>query len=235
VRSGNTSSPSFATCQRRKIEASFDGGDITSDGGGALLLRQAEKRLGVLSDVARLLDDPRRRKSVKHTTATMLMQRVLGIALGYEDLNDHETLRDDIAVQTAAGRDKRLASPSTLGRMERRADREWLWAAHSVLFAKFIESFKRPPKEIVLDFDATDDKVHGRQEGRFFHGYYDHYCFLPLYVFCGSQLLVAYLRPSNIDQAKHSGAILKLLVTRLREVWPNVRIIFRADSGFQRS
>ena len=234
MRSGNTSSPTFASCQRRKLDVSFDGGDITSDAGGALLLRQAERRLGLLADVARFLDDPRRRKSVAHPMAAMLMQRVSAIALGYEDLNDHESLRDDIALQTAAGRDRRLASPSTLGRMERNADRSWLWIVHSVFLSKFIDSFKTPPKELVLDFDATDDRVHGRQEGRFFRGYYDDYCFLPLYVFCGSQLLVSYLRPSNIDAAKHAGAILRLLVNRLRVVWPRVRIIFRADSGFCR-
>ena len=230
--SGYTSSPTFASSNRRKVEVSFDGGDITSDAGGALLLRQAERRLGLLSDVAALIDDPR--QSVQHSEKSMLMQRVAGVALGYEDLSDHESLRDDRAFQPAAGRDTRLASPSTLGRLERGADRAWLWAVHSVLVAKFIDSFKEPPKELILDFDATDDPVHGQQEGRFFHGYYDRYCFLPLYVFCGSHLLCAYLRPSNIDGARHAGAILKLLVTKLREVWPKVRIIFRADSGFCR-
>jgi hypothetical protein len=234
VAPGNTSSPSFASCQRRKISVSFDGGNITSDAGGALLLRQAERKLGLVADVAQFLDDERRRKSIAHPLAAMLMQRIAAIALGYEDLNDHETIRNDIALQTAVGRDRRLASPSTLGRVERGADRSWLWVAHGVFLNKFIDSFDKPPKELVLDFDATDDRVHGRQEGRFFHGYYDDYCFLPLYVFCGSQLLVAYLRPSNIDGAKHAGAILKLLVTRLRQVWPKVRIIFRADSGFCR-
>ena len=232
--SGYTSSPRFATCKRRRVDVSFDGGDITSDAGGALLLREAERRLGLIADVSRRLPEPRRRKSIQHSSKSMLMQRVSGIALGYEDLNDHETLRDDIAMQTATDKDDRLASPSTLGRLERRADREWLWAVHEVLVSKFIASFKTPPKRLILDFDATDDPVHGRQEGRFFHGYYDHYCFLPLYVFCGSHLLTAYLRPSNIDGAKHAGAILKLLVERLRETWPKVKITFRADSGFCR-
>jgi len=226
--------PFFATCRRRKVDVSFDGGDITSDAGGALLLRQAEKRLGLLNDVAQMIGDDRRRKSVVHPLHSLLMQRVLGIALGYEDLNDHDTLRKDVALQTAAGRLDELASPSTLGRLERRADESWVWLIHQVLFTKFIDSFDAPPKELVLDFDATDDPIHGNQERRFFHGYYDQYCFLPLYVFCGSHLLVAYLRPSNIDAAKHSAGILKLLVTRLREVWPKVRIIVRADSGFCR-
>jgi len=164
----------------------------------------------------------------------MLMQRVLGIALGYEDLDDHLTLRNDLALQTAVGTVDRLAHPTTLGRLERRSQKEWAWAIHQVLLDHFIASFDRPPKELVLDFDATDDAVHGKQEGRFFHGYYGHYCFLPLYVFCGSQLLVAYLRPSNIDGAKHAWAILALLTQRLRQAWPNVRIVLRGDSGFCR-
>jgi len=164
----------------------------------------------------------------------MLRQRVYGLAQGYEDLNDHDTLREDLALQTAVNRDEALASSPTLCRLENRAGRETAWALHAVLVEQFIASHKRAPKELVLDFDATDDRVHGEQEGRFFHGYYDHYCFLPLYVFCGEQLLVSYLRPSKIDGAKHAGAILKLLVTRLRQAWPKVRIVFRADSGFCR-
>lgn len=234
MKTGYTSSPQFATCKRRRVDVSFDGGDISSDAGGAILLREAERQLDLIGEVSRRLDDPRRRKSIQHSTKAMLMQRITGIALGYEDLNDHETLRDDIAIQTAAGKDERLASPSTLGRLERRSDRDWLWAVHEVLVSKFISSFKKPPRQLILDFDATDDEVHGRQEGRFFNGYYDHYCFLPLYVFCGSHLLTAYLRQSNIDGAKHAAAILKLLVDRLREAWPKVKIIFRADSGFCR-
>ena len=156
------------------------------------------------------------------------------IALGYEDLNDHDVLRQDVALQTAVERDQWLASASTLCRFENRADRETAWRLHEVLLDQFIASFKRAPKKLILDFDATDDPVHGEQDGRFFHGYYRHYCFLPLYVFCGHQLLVSYLRPSNIDGAKHSWAILSLLVKRLRQVWPKVRIIFRGDGGFCR-
>ena len=164
----------------------------------------------------------------------MIRQRVYAIALGYEDLNDHETLRKDPAIQTAIDRDEELAHPSSLCRLENRADKSWFWAVQDILIEKFIASRKRPPKELILDFDATDDRVHGNQEGRFFHGYYDHYCFLPLYVFCGKQLLCGYLRPSNIDGAKHAGAFLAVLVRRIRKVWPNVRIIFRGDSGFCR-
>jgi hypothetical protein len=137
-------------------------------------------------------------------------------------------------VQTAAGRDRPLASAPTLCRFEHAAGRDWAWTMHEALVDTFIASFAGPPEEIVLDFDATDDAVHGRQEGRFFHGYYDHYCFLPLYVFCGDHLLVAYLRPADIDPAKHARAIVKLLVARLRQAWPRVRIVLRADSGFCR-
>ena len=138
------------------------------------------------------------------------------------------------AVQTAAERDGVLASAPTLCRFENRAERSWAWRIHGVLVETYIASFAAPPEEIVLDVDATDDAVHGHQEGRFFHGYYDHYCFLPLYVFAGDHLLVAYLRPADIDPAKHAAGILKLLVTRLRAVWPKTRIIVRADSGFCR-
>ena len=223
----------FPTCCRRRVAADFGGGDISSNG-GAVLLSAAEGRLGLLSGLARRLDDPRQTGKVEHKLAAVLRQRVFAIGLGHEDVNDHEALRDDLALQTACGRDRRLASASTVGRLERAADRRWAWAAHVAMVECFIASFERPPEELVLDFDATDDAVHGRQEGRFFHGYYDHYCFLPLYVFCGDQLLESYLRPSNIDGAKHAWAVLKLLVDRLRQAWPKVRIILRADSGFCR-
>ncbi len=149
-------------------------------------------------------------------------------------MNDHDTLRSDLAWQTAVERDQPPASSPTLCRMENRANREAAVAMHQVLVDQFVSSFDAPPTELILDFDATDDPVHGNQEGRFFHGYYDHYCFLPLYVTCRDQLLAAYLRPSNIDGARHAWAILALLVKRLRSEWPNARIIFRGDSGFCR-
>jgi hypothetical protein len=215
------------------VEAKFDGGDITSDG-GVLLLRQVDQRLGLSAAVTRALVDPRRQASCLHQGETLVRQRLYALALGYEDLNDHQSLRTDVAMQTAVERESVLASSATLCRWENRADREAAWKLHEVLVDQFIASFKRAPKKLVLDFDATDDVVHGSQEGRFFHGYYDHYCFLPLYVFCRDQLLVSYLRPSKIDGAKHAWAILSLLVKRLRAVWPKVRIIFRADSGFCR-
>ena len=184
--------------------------------------------------IARTLSDPRRQASCDHDVPGLVRQRLYAIALGYEDLNDHDGLRQDVALQTAVERDQWLASASTLCRFENRADRETAWRLHEVLLDQFIASFKRAPKKLILDFDATDDPVHGEQDGRFFHGYYRRYCFLPLYVFCGHQLLVSYLRPSNIDGAKHSWAILSLLVKRLRQVWPKVRIIFRGDGGFCR-
>ena len=223
----------FPRVNRRIVEARFDGGDITSDG-GVLLLRQADRLTGLSDSIARALSDPRRQASCDHDVPGLVRQRLYAIALGYEDLNDHDGLRQDVALQTAVERDQWLASASTLCRFENRADRETAWRLHEVLLDQFIASFKRAPKKLILDFDATDDPVHGEQDGRFFHGYYRHYCFLPLYVFCGHQLLVSYLRPSNINGAKHSWAILSLLVKRLRQVWPKVRIIFRGDGGFCR-
>lgn len=223
----------FPAVNRRRVEANFQGGDITSDG-GVLLLQQADRRLGLSKAVARTLHDPRRQASVDHNNLSLLRQRVYALALGYEDLNDHENLRLDPAIQTALGRSEELASSPTLCRWENRADRQTAVRMHEVIVEQFIASFKKAPKKLILDFDATDDRVHGNQEGRFFHGYYDHYCFLPLYVFCRNQLLVSYLRPSKIDGAKHSWAILALLTKRLRQVWPQVKIIFRGDSGFCR-
>ncbi len=223
----------FPRCCGRRVAADFAGGDISSNGGVSLVGR-VDRRLGLLSGLARRLADGRQAGKVHHKLLDLLRQRVYGLALGYEDVNDHDGLRDDLALQTAVGCDDRLASASTVGRLERAADRDWAWAAHLCLFETFIASFDRAPEELILDMDATDDAVHGRQEGGFFHGYYDHYCFLPLYVFCGAHLLVSYLRPANIDGAKHAWAILALLVKRLRQAWPRVRILLRADSGFCR-
>jgi len=223
----------FSPLKRRKVEAEFSGGEITSDA-GALLLRQIDRQLGLLKKVASVVEDQRRQDMVQHSLESMLRQRVYGIALGYEDLNDHQELRKDSAIQTATDQLGWLTSAPTLCCMENSISREDAMAIHQVMVEQFIASFDKAPKELILDFDATDDAVHGHQQGRFFHGYYDHYCFLPLYVFCGDQLLVSYLRPSNIDGARHSWAILALLVRRLRQQWPEVNIIFRGDSGFCR-
>lgn len=228
-----TEKVAFAPLKRRAVEAAFEGGDVSSDG-GVLLLRKLERRLGLLEAVAQVLADPRDPDRVTHAMSDMLKQRVFGLCLGYEDLNDHARLRADPLMQTACERDTPLASAPTLCRLENRATRAAAWAIHEVIVERFIASFATPPEELVLDFDATDDPLYGKQEGRFFHGYYDSYCFLPLYVFCGEQLLVAYLRPSKIDGAKHAWAVLALLVKRLRRAFPAVRIVLRGDSGFCR-
>ena len=205
----------------------------------ALCSSEADRRLGLLDALDRAVPDPRDPDLIAHPQRCLLAQRIFGIACGYEDLNDHQRLRDDPLWQTAVdhpGPDDapQLASPPTLCRLENRVRRADLVKMASALVECFITSHAVPPEELVLDFDATDDPVHGRQENRFFHGYYDGYCFLPLYVTCGDHLLVAYLRPSNIDAALHSRAILKLLVRRLRQAWPEVRLVVRADSGFCR-
>jgi len=228
----------FASGKRRTIEADFSGGVLTSDA-GALLLREADRQLGLIDALDRAIPDPRNPDRIAHPQRALLAQRIFAIACGYEDLNDHDRLRDDPLWQTATdhpGPDDapQLASPPTLCRLENRVGRAALARLAAALVEQFIAAHPVPPAELVLDFDATDDPVHGRQENRFFHGYYDGYCFLPLYVTCGDHLLVAYLRPSNIDAARHSRAILKLLVRRLRQAWPDVPIIVRADSGFCR-
>jgi hypothetical protein len=223
----------FPAVKSRKVIADFKGGAITSNA-GVLLLRQADRKIGLTREAASLMPDERCSGKVEHTLETMMRQRVYAIACGEEDLNDHHQLRNDLALQAATDCTEVLASPSTLCRFENTANRRVAGALQSLFVEKFIASYKETPDQVILDFDATDDPVHGHQEGRFFHGYYDRYCFLPLYVFCGAQLLCAYLRPSKIDGAKHTWAILSLLVKRLRRQWPNVQIIFRGDSGFCR-
>lgn len=230
---GSSEVLSFPACRRRRVEVDFAGGDVSSNG-GVLLLRAADRRLGLTAGVARRLGDGRQRGKVRHRVVDMLRQRSYAIALGHEDLNDQDGLRHDLALQTAVDRDRVLASAPTLCRFENRAERSWAWSVHEVLLESYLAAHPTPPEEIVLDIDATDDAVHGHQVGRFFHGYYDHYCFLPLYVFAGDHLLVAYLRPANVDGARHALAVLKLLIGRLREAWPETRIIVRADSGFCR-
>jgi len=229
-----TPSASFPRCKGRQVIARFDGGDVTSDG-GILLLRQLDREMGLTRAIARRLSDERDAQRCLHRTETLVRQRVFGLALGYEDLNDHHALRHDIALQTAVDTDGVLASQSTLCRFEQQADRDWAITIHEEMIEQFIRSFRRPPKKpLYLDFDATADRVHGQQLGRHFNGYYNHYIFLPLFVFCGDQLLVSYLRPASLDAAHHAGAILALLVRRLRQAWPEVKIVFRGDSGFCR-
>jgi hypothetical protein len=228
---------SFSRVDRREVVADFLGGRLTSDA-GIVLLKEVDRRLGLLDAVNQAIPDPRDPLMTVHDQRTMLAQRIFSIAMGYEDLNDQQTMRTDAALQVAAGvsptEEQPMASPSTLCRLENRIMRQTLVRLSKILVDQFIASYETPPDEITLDFDATDDPVHGQQEGRFFHGYYGHYCFLPLYVFCGSQPLLAYLRPSKIDGAKHAMAIVKLLVEYLRQAWPETRIVIRGDGGFCR-
>ncbi len=233
----NTKSIAFSRVRRRQVIADFNGGRLTTDA-GVLLLREVDRRIGLLDSINACIPDPRDPLYITHQQREMLAQRIFSIALGYEDLNDQQTLRDDPALQVAAGKaaqeDSPLASPPTLCRLENRINRKALVEMSKLFVEHFLASHDKPPKEIVLDFDATDDPIHGQQEGRFYQGYYKHYCFLPLYVFCGGHLLCALLRPSNIDAAKHSRAVTKLLVERIRQQWPEVKIIIRGDSGFCR-
>jgi len=228
---------SFSSVGRREIVADFLGGRLTSDT-GILLLKEVDRRIGLLDTINAAIPDPRDPLMTVHDQRAMLAQRIFSIALGYEDLNDQQTMRTDAALQAAVGvapvEEEPMASPSTLCRLENRVLRQTLVRLSQILVDQFIASHETPPEEITLDFDATDDPVHGQQEGRFFHGYYRHYCFLPLYVFCGSQPLLAYLRPSKIDGAKHAKAITKLLVEHLRKAWPDVKITIRGDGGFCR-
>jgi hypothetical protein len=217
----------------KKLVIDFEGGNISSDS-GFLLLSKMEDRIGLLSKVSSFMPDDRLPSRIKHTTYGMLRQRVFGIACGYEDINDHTDLRHDALLQSLLCSNDLLSSSSTLCRMEQKSNRNLSVQSNRILVDNFINSYSKAPKEIILDFDGTDDLIHGNQDGSFYHGYYGNYCFLPLYVFCGDKLLTSYLRPSNIDGAKHSWAILSLLVKHIRKSWPEVNIVFRGDSGFCR-
>lgn len=223
----------FTRCKSRKVQANFNGGNITSDG-GVMLLKQTDKLINMTPRIAAMIDDPRCKGKVDHPIVDMLRQRVYGLAMGYEDVNDHTHLRKDIAIQTAVGSDKDLASSSTLNRFENSVDEKLCKKMNSMFVEFFIESFERPPEKVILDFDPTDCPVYGNQAGKFFHGYYKHYCFLPLYVFSGKHLLAACLKPADTDPSKGALDLLKSISERIREEWPDVKIIFRADSGFCR-
>ena len=235
--------------ERHKVVAGFDGGIITSDAGG-LLLGRLDRGLGLIRRMASCFTDRRDPRLLEHTVETLVGQRVFALALGYEDLNDHDELRHDPLFHVLAGKleAKRsdcapVAGKSTLNRLEHRPRRE-AGKYHKIdydapsLEALFVDIFldghKRAPKEIVLDLDATDDTIHGEQEGRFFHGYYDSYCYLPLYIFCGRFLLGAKLRPANIDGAAGAVDEVARIVARIRARWSKVRIVLRGDSGFCR-
>jgi len=223
----------FGRLGRRIIEANFEGGALSSDG-GLMLLRQVDRRTGLSKAVADALHDPRNPFFITHELRDLVAQRLYALCCGYEDLNDHASLRNDPLMQTAVGKPDELGSSPTLCRLEQRANRADVVALNKVLVEQFIASQKRCPDELVLDVDASDIPLHGEQEGKQFHGYYDHYCYLPLYVFAGKAMLACVLRGSRIDGAKHAAAVIKLLVTRLRQAWPGVRIIVRGDSGFCR-
>ena len=238
----------FEPVAGRRVEAAFDGGVLTSDA-GALLLGRADRAIRLLDRLAACFGDRRSPGAIEHAVRTLVSQRVIGIALGYEDLLDHDQLRHDPVLAAIAGkltpRRKRcapLAGKSTLNRMEHAPAGEDRYhkithdaGAIEALFVDiFLEAHAAAPAEIVLDLDATDDPIHGDQEGRFFHGYYGGYCYLPLYIFCGKHLLAAKLRRANIDAAAGSVEEVARIVEQIRTRWPKVRIILRADSGFAR-
>jgi Transposase DDE domain group 1 len=248
----------FAALGPRQVLASFDGGDISSDG-GALLLRQVESLTGIIRQFAACFTDHRDPELIEHPLEHLIAQRVYALALGYEDLNDHDDLRRDPLLATVVGktdptggsrrrradRGKALAGKSTLNRIELtpvgadRTDRYKKVTCSTKrvddLFVElFLQSHPRPPESIVLDLDATDDPTHGQQLGRFFHGYYKAYCYLPLYIFCGDQLLCARLRPADIDASAGALKQLQRIIGRIRQAWPRVRILIRGDSGFCR-
>ncbi len=239
----------FARVEGRRVVAAFDGGVVTSDA-GALLLGAADRAIGLVGRLAAAFHDRRRRELIEHEVATLVGQRVFAIALGYEDLNDHDELRHDPIMAILAGKLEArredcapVAGKSTLNRLELSKPEPSRYhkishdgAAIEALFVDvFLESHPgRPPKQIILDLDATDDAIHGHQEGRFFHGYYDSYCYLPLYIFCGRHLLAAKLRRSNIDAAAGAVEEVERIVGQIRRRWPRTRILLRADSGFCR-
>lgn len=248
----------FQGLNQREVLADFSGGRITSDGGG-LFLREIEDKLGIIKQFTQCFQDNRKQDQVEHTLYELLCQRIFGLALGYEDLNDHDQLRSDPLMAVLAGKadptggqrhrdqDKgnALAGKSTLNRLELGAeDGDSTSRYKKITFLNnnvsdfFVDVFLRshfsPPEEIILDLDATDDPLHGEQEGRFFHGYYGCYCYLPLYIFCGDHLLCARLRPSNIDGSLGAVEELGRIIPRIRSEWPGVRIIIRGDSGFCR-
>lgn len=251
----NTTQLKLQALHSRDIIAKLDGGNITSDS-GSVLLREVEKRTHILERLSNCFTDYRNPKFIEHTVEALIKQRVLGIAMGYEDLNDHDHLRQDPLLgllcekQDPMGSDRRMkrdkgkstAGKSTLNRLELGAVRVTRYkkivpnmeAIDDLLVDLFIESHPKAPKEIIFDLDATDDPIHGNQEGRFFHGYYGHYCYLPLYIFCEDQLLCARLRTADRDASDGVVAELERIVKRVRTAWPSVRIIIRGDSGFMR-
>jgi hypothetical protein len=248
----------FQGVGKRQVVGQFNGGTITSEA-GTLLLRELEARRGIIKQFAACFRDYRKQDQIEHSVEQLLAQRIYGLALGYEDLNDHEQLRFDPLLATVVGktdpkgenrrresdRGAALAGKSTLNRLELRTDDPLKDKSYKKISVEekavdeffvniFIQAYEKPPKEIILDLDATDDPLHGNQEGRFFHGYYGNYCYLPLYIFCGDFLLCARLREANKDQSAGSVEELARIVKQIRLSWPEVKIIIRADAGFAR-
>jgi hypothetical protein len=244
----STPTPTFRV-SGREVVADFDGGEITSDA-GALLLGRTDAVIGLIDRLAGCFKDSRDADLVEHSVRTLVLQRVAGIALGYEDLNDHDELRRDPVLAVLAGKLEArrkdclpLAGKSTLNRLERSVEGQVTRyqkishdpsAIEALLIELFLDAHDQPPEALTLDLDATDDPLHGDQEGKFFHGYYDGYCYLPLYMFCGKHLLVAKLRRANIDGSAGAREELERVVHLIRARWPQVRITARADSGFAR-
>src|SRR5579859_6892066 len=234
---------SFTAHFSRRVQVEFTGGRVSSDG-GALLLREADRRINLLGRLASCFLDGRAPLLVKHRLSEMLSQRIYGLALGYEDLNDHEQLRSDPLLGVLSGKrelDEPLAGKSTLNRLELTGrSKRYHKISYStesmdrLLTDIYLESHAAPPEQIVLDLDATDIPLYGHQPERFFHGYYDSYCYLPLYIFAGDQLLCARLRPANQDAASGAVEEVRRIVAQLRRRWPEVKIVLRADSGFCR-
>jgi hypothetical protein len=240
------SSFEFAGVWSRSVMARFDGGKITSHAGG-LLLREVDRRIGLLNRLSECFLDGRNQSRVRHSVREMVAQRVYGLALGYEDLNDHEQLREDPLLMLLAGStdaQSPLAGKSTLNRLELAGEvgEEDRYkkvhydadAIDRVLVDVFLQAHAEPPQEIVMDLDTTDLPLHGHQEQRFFHGFYYHYCYLPLYILCGEHLLGVRLRPADIDTSAGALAEVERIIKQIRQSWPEVRIILRADSGFCR-
>ena len=239
------SSFGFAASGSREVVGRFDGGQISSDG-GALLLRETDKRMNLLGRFAGCFLDGRSQQRVEHSVSEMVSQRIYGLALGYEDLNDHDQLRTDPLFGLLAGKKdctEPLAGKSTLNRMElgtgtgSRYKKITFWkdSVDELLVTVFVEAHSQAPERIVLDVDTTDMALHGHQEGRFFQGYYGHYCYLPLYIFCGDHVLCSRLREANQDAAAGSLDEVKRVVKQIRASWPEVKITLRGDSGFCRN
>jgi hypothetical protein len=238
---------SFQDQNRRKVVGDFSGGTISSDA-GCILLKEIEKKFNIISQLSKCFIDHRDQRYCEHTVEQLLIQRIFALCAGNEDLNDHDNLRNDKLYSVLVGKEdceKPVASKSTLNRLELAPEIATKNSRYKKIFSKFAEieklpvsiflqSIRTPPKTIIIDLDATDDPIHGNQEGKFFHGYYGNYCYLPLYIVCEGFVLCSKLRPSNIDASLGSVEELSKIIPQIRQQWPDVNIIIRCDSGFAR-